>query len=338
MNVDADQRARLLRIKLLALARDRFPGGTPDEPVVVGQITATVLGERALVLCETGSASVLSSALVWSERAGATQLTIFADEESGVLARLASYFTLGGTTIEVRQVAGARSEPAEAAPVPEPYAEPGGADELVAQLRDAGAEVVVEHGIVRGEVLGLEVARLVVWPTEHGGDGGLHLEAGVGRFDRDAVAAAHPDEAPISSLERTLAAVRARRYPGAPTHPVQLLARSRWVRADVIATPELVGARSLQAIGMTTEPLGLRDEHPAAALGTDLDGEPLLVVCSSGVDLSLVPLAADTRGSVGPGTRLILALPERDHHRATRTLVGLLREPAELVAVPEGWG
>ncbi|MHB1138354.1 MAG: hypothetical protein ACYC2O_05305, partial [Microthrixaceae bacterium] len=289
-------------------------------------------------LCETGRASALSSALVWAERAGAERLTIFVDEDADVLARFASYFTLDGASIEVRQVAGARSEAVEPAPVPERYAEPGGTDELVAELRGAGAEVVVEHGVVRGEVLGLEVARLVVWPTEHGGDGALHLEAGVGRFDRDAVAAAHPDEAPRASLDRTVAAVRARRYPGAPTHPVQLLARSRWLRADLISDPAAVGASALHAIGMTTEPHGLRDEHPAAALGTDAAGDPLLVVCSSGVDLSLVPLAADTRACIGPDTRLVLALPERDHHRATRTLVGLLRSPAELVAVPEGWG
>ena len=338
MSADPEQHARLLRITLLALSRDLVGDGTAAEPVTAGSITATTLGDTALVLCDRGSAAALASAVVWAERAGANRLTLFADDDAQDLARFASYFTIGGTDLEVRQVEGARSTPAEASPVPAPYADPVGADELVAQLRDAGVEVVAEHGIVRGEVLGLEVARLVTWSSEHGGDGELHLEAGVGRFDRDAVAAAHPDEAPADSLERTVSAVRSRRHAGATTHPVQMLARSRWLRADLIAQPSIIGARSLRAIGMTTEPSGLRDVHPAAAIGTDESGEPLLVVCSSGVDLSLVPLAADTRAMLGEPIRLVLALPERDHHRATRSLVASLRHAAELVAVPEGWG
>ncbi len=56
------------------------------------------------------------------------------------------------------------------------------------QLLDAGVEVVVEHGVIRGEVRGLEVARV----------GGRRrrrrpLEVGVGRHDREAFAMVHGD-------------------------------------------------------------------------------------------------------------------------------------------------
>ena len=90
-------------------------------------------------------------------------------------------------------------------------------------------------------------------------------------------------------------------------HPVQLLARERWLRADVMADPSSVGAAHLRPVEMTTEAEGLKDAHPAAALGVDLQGSSLLVVCSRGVDLSLVPLAADTRAMVDPAARLVLA-------------------------------
>ena len=345
MTVDAEQRSRLLRTKLVALTRgsrasdgfDAPEGDLATDAVRVGAITAVRLDDTAYTLAETASAGALASAMLWAHRQGATRVVLFADDHPGDLARWAGYFHLGGGPVDVRAVVGAGSESATASPMPAAASAPDAPDALLEQLRDAGLEVVVEHGVVRGELLGLEVARLVVWPSEHGGDDELHLEAGVGRFDRDAVAAAHPDEAPAEALARAVHAVRAHRYQGAPAHPIQMLSRERWLRADLIADPARIGARRLAPISMTTEADGLRDAHPAAAAGVDLDGRPLVVVCSSGVDLALVPLAADTRELVDPEARLVLALPERDHHVATSTLVGLLRRPAELAVVAPGW-
>jgi hypothetical protein len=121
-------------------------------------------------------------------------------------------------------------------------------------------------------------------------------------------------------------------------HPVQLLARERWLRSIVVRDPSLVGAAHLSPADMTTAAAGLKDVHPAAAVGTDPDGAAVVVVCSTGVDLALVPLAADTREWLDPTARLVLALPAHDHHVATTTLIGLLRRPAELVDVEPGWG
>ncbi len=260
------------------------------------------------------------------------------DDDAGLLARWAGYLEVGGAPVLVRRVDGASSRSAEPAPLPARPESPQVPEGLLEVLERSGVDVVVEHGEVRGEVLGLEVARLVRWPVEVGGDGELHLEAGVGRFDRDAVAAARPDEAPEDALARTVEQVRVHRYPGAPVHPVQLLSRERWLRSMVVADPTLVGASELAPVGMTTAPTGLKDVHPAAAAGTDADGGPVLVVCSTGVDLALVPLAADTRAWLDPTARLVLALPARDHHSATVTLMGLLRDPAELVDLTPGWG
>ena len=344
MTVDAEQRSRLLRAKLGALVRAQ---GVllRAESVGVGAITAVMVDGHAFALAEEGTPAAVSSALVWAGRQAAHDLTLFVDDHAEDVARWASYFVLGAGVIEVRAIVGANSRMAAASPVPVPAgpvdgdaADAEGAALLIDQLGDAGAEVVIEHGVIRGEILGLEIARLVVWPTGSGGDGNLHLEPGVGRFDRDAVAAAHPDESPTAGLARSVHAVTAHRYPGAPAHPIQMLARERWLRADVVRSPELVGARRLRAVSMTTEANGLRDAHPAAAMGEDLDGRPLVVVCSSGVDLSLVPLAADTRELQDPTARLVLALPERDHHAATLALAQMLRRPAELVVVPVGWG
>jgi hypothetical protein len=336
VTLSPEQRARLLRTKLVALVRD---AGLPvGEPTDVGTSAALVADGAAAVLVDRSSAAALSGALLWATRQGASSLVVFVDDDAGLLARWAGYVEVGGVPVLVRQVDGASSRPAEPAPLPALSEPPQVPEGLLEVLERCDVDVVVEHGEVRGEVLGLEVARLVRWPVEVGGDGELHLEAGVGRFDRDAVAAARPDEAPQDSLARTVEQVRSHRYPGAPVHPVQLLSRERWLRSMVVTDPSSVGAATLAPVGMTTEPSGLKDVHPAAAIGTDADGGAVVVVCSTGVDLALVPLAADTRAWLDPTARLVLAVPARDHHAATLTLMGLLRRPAELVDLAPGWG
>ena len=348
MSLDADQRARLLVAKLAALVRTERD--LECEPTATGSVVAASADGTAFVLLEDGSPGGLGGALLWASRREAEALVLFVDSDAGRLARLASYFDTPTLPIQVRAVTGATSIEAtpEAAPAPidglvgastDGIDEPAdGIDEIVEMLRAEGLEVVVEHGVLRGEVLGLEVARAVVWPAEVGGDDRVHLEAGVGRFDRDAVAAVHPDEDPAVALARSTDAVRRHRYPGAPAHPLSLLARERWLRADLLADPSLVGAASLRPVDMTTEPAGMKDTHPAAAVGETGDGEALLVICSTGFDLALVPLAADTRALHDPTARLVIAVPERDLHAATAELIGLLAVPAELVAVPTGWG
>lgn len=335
MTLGADQRTRLLRTKLAALAAQ--VGLTDATAEDLGASVALVGGGHGAVLVDEPGAAAVAGAVLWAVRRELDALTVFTDSDGGRLARWAAYLQVGDRPIQVRTVQGGGSVEAAPDPVPVPPPPPSVPDELLEPLRELGVEIVVEHGVVRGEVLGLEVARLVPWPVEVGGDGELHLEAGVGRFDRDAVAAVRPDEAPAESLRRTVEQVRVHRHPGAGVHPVQLLARERWLRSIVVADPTLVGAAQLTPVGMTTEPEGLRDTHPAAALGIDADGGPMLVVCSRGVDLALVPLAADTRAMLDRDARLVLALPARDHHVATTTLVGQLREPAEVVELEPGW-
>lgn len=235
----------------------------------------------------------------------------------------------------------ATSVPIEPSPLPDVL--PGVAsDDLLDPMRLHDLEIVVEQGIVRGEVLGLEVARIVVWPEELGGDGALHLEAGVGRFDRDAAAAVHQGESPIAALERAVGTVREHRYPGAPPHPLSLLARERWLRATLVADPSPVGATELAPVETTVVRDNVRDPSPAAALGRDESG-PVVVVCGIGADLDLVPVAADTRALHSPQARLVLAVPERDLLPITEQLAALVVGPdgapaPEVVGVAEPWG
>ena len=286
------------------------------------------------MLAERAEPSTLSSVLVLAGRRGVPQAVVFADAGGAVLARLADYFR---PSVTVRAVDGGSSESVVPAAMPVVMAGPSGADELVDRLRAEGLETVLEDGVWRGELLGLEVARVVPWPQESGGDGALHLEAGVGRFDRDASAAMHQGEDPCATLRRAVRTVAAHRHPGAAAHPLGLMARARWLRASAVEDPGLVGAAELVPVQTTFPPSSVRDAAPAAALGCDADGVAVVVVFAAGASLDLVPVAADTRALHDPHARLRLAVPACDHLRVLDELVGVLRQPCELLDVPACW-
>lgn len=338
-----EQRAALHRAQLRGLVRDLT--GRDSDPETVGRTTAVLLDGTGFVLSDVAGAATLAGAIAWSLARDAERTTLFVDRSgdpadldpgsgaAGEVARMASQFR---HPVEVRVPRGSSS----VAVAPAVFRERTAAvtdPELEAQLRAAGLEIVVEDGVVRGEVLGLEVARLVCWPTETGGDGLLHLEAGVGRFDRDAVAAMHQGELPTTTLARSVATVRAERVPGSGGHPLSRLSRERWLRCSLLDDPARIGAVTLSAVETTVRRDSVRDVSPAAAIGTAEDGTALVVVCSTGADLSFVPIAADTRAWFDPTAHLLLAVPSRDRLPILERLAAGLVSPATVVVVPEPW-
>jgi len=291
-----------------------FPGGA-----------ALVGPGRAWVLVEHEPVRSLGPALAWARRAGAAGLSLVVEATGGALARRAAAFA--DPVPEVWSVVGRELERAEPEPLP-PVAPLDPQLELWAPvLREAGCDVVAEFGRLVGEVLGLEVARVVV-------DGGApKLEVGVGRFDREAHAElAGAGEPTPQTLRRVVAQVRDQRRPGAPATPLARLSPERRLRSLVVAEPSLVGAQRLRPVAPMTD-VPLRRPAPAAAVGVTPDGAPVVVVASTGIDLDLVPTAADVRAREAPAARLTLAVPRRDASPVTRDLAGALRDAAEVVEV-----
>jgi hypothetical protein len=62
-----------------------------------------------------------------------------------------------------------------------------------------------------------------------------------------------------------------------------------------------------------------------------------VAVASTGIDLDLLPTAADLRLAHAPSARLVVVVPERDAHPVTRALASSLVDPAEVVALPGDW-
>jgi hypothetical protein len=294
--------------------------GPADRRSVAYPGGAALLGDDGLwVLGDS-----LGGALTVARREGAAHVELIAEDGAGVLARRAGQFADPPT---VWRLAGTALERAEPAPLPPAPPLPAGVAAFADALTAAGAVPVVEHGRLIGEVLGLEVARVVVV------DGVPNLEVGVGRFDREANALLTGDQPDEERLRAVVELVRRHRRTGAERHPLQQLAAARWLRSRLIAEPGLVGADHLAPLAATVEAPDLRTPWPAPATGIDGDGQPIVVVASTGVDLDLVPAAADSRLADGRDARLVLAVPPRDVHPVTVALAAMLTRPAEVVAV-----
>ncbi|HUS61809.1 MAG TPA: hypothetical protein VMY34_06400 [Acidimicrobiales bacterium] len=284
-------------------------------------------GERGWCLVEAAPERALGGALAWAHRAGVTELHVIVNDAvaAGHLARRAGGFT---SAPQVWWIEGTEVVAAEALPLPPVLPIVGDVTEFVRLFDEVGAEPVVEHGILRAEVLGLEVARVV-------DEAGVpFLEVGVGRHDREAHREMEADSAPRAALERVIAGVRAHRVGGALSHPANTLSRERWLRRIVIDQPALVGAASLEAVESPVRRTDLRVAAPAPAAGVDADGAPVLVVCSTGIDLDLVPAAWDARlRDARARARLVLAVPPGDDHPLTLALAASMVEPAEVRVV-----
>ncbi|MCS5676811.1 MAG: hypothetical protein VYC13_07220 [Actinomycetota bacterium] len=288
-------------------------------------------GTRLWVLAnEDDPGSALGGAVFRSIRFGEAPMTVcFDDGEAAAEAARRADALLPAP--DVRQVDGRRLVevvPAEAPTVVDPPGAPDGFEDL---CRSVGVEPVVEHGIWRGEVAGLEVVRVVDDPEL-----GNHVQVGVGRFDREAGKLLHADQPQSESLAAAADLVRAHRRPGTGAHPLSTLCRERWLRRDLCADPSPVGLVDLEPVDPADQRANLRDPAPAPALGTDSDGRRVLVVCSVGVDPQVVSATAALVLRESPD-RVVVALPDRDILVPVEQALARLRVPVVVVGTACGW-
>ncbi|MEO6570833.1 MAG: hypothetical protein ABIO83_04740 [Ilumatobacteraceae bacterium] len=328
----ASRRSRLLGLKLRALVRDHLADDV-DEAVTFAPGAALLHDGTAWVYLDHRPGERLGAALAFAIRSGADRLHVIAESETGTLARRAAWFTL---PIEVWHAEGRTLLPAVAEPLPVEAAVPDAHQSFVSLITEGGAIPNDEHGVMFGEVRGLEVCRVV-----H--DGALdtdRLEVGVGAHDREAFQMMHGDVPTVMSLARIVDTVQQHREIGAVQHPLNRLGAERFIRWRIEQDPSLVGAVEMRPASPPLPRPNLKDPVPCVALGTEHDGRPVLVVCSSGVDLDLVPFVVDARAAavashpeIADRLRVVVATPARDRLPLTDQLASLLVHPVEFVAL-----
>lgn len=326
---DSNRKQSLYQAKLRALVR---PHADVDASVMSGFPGGAALrvGDAGWVLVEERPERGLGGALAWGNKAGVAALHVIVPgaAAAGALARQAPCFR-SPPTVWVVQGKEITTVAAVAPPLPRPLSEAAG---LFAEvIWRAGAEPVVEGGVLTGEVLGLEVCRVV--EDEYG----TRLEVGVGKHDREAHKLAGETSDAARDLAVAVAAVRQVRTADALPQQMNRLAAERWLRLAVGAHPEWVDALHLEPLAAFTVRDDLRLTAPAVARGRDAAGRGVVVACSTGIDVDLVPQAADARLAADPTARLVLVLPEPDVHPVTRDLAARLVDPAEVVTVGADW-
>jgi hypothetical protein len=327
----SDRRGRLRSIKLQALARDHLGRALDARPGSFPPGAALLDGDQAWVLVEDGPERGLGPALAWAVRNGAAGLHVLAERSTGLLARRAGGFRLPISVwhVEERTLLPAVVEP----PVVPPAADPAHL-ELVDTIIAGGAVPVVEHGVVTGEVRGLEVCRVV----DDAATGAVRLEVGVGAHDREAFTIIHGDVPTVEALAGVVAAVVAHRSTDAPLHPLNHLAPERLLRWRLEQDPALLDLVTLTPSQPPVPRPNVKDRVPCTAIGRREDGSRVLVVCSVGVDLDLVPYAVDARLATlsedgGPGAvgETWLVAPSRDLVPVTAEIAALADQALSLV-------
>ncbi|MEL6985162.1 MAG: hypothetical protein AAFO29_22205, partial [Actinomycetota bacterium] len=109
------------------------------------------------------------------------------------------------------------------------------------------------------------------------------------------------------------------------------LSRQRWLRSVLLDDPGLLDLDDLEAVAPLRPPRTLLSQEPVAAHGTGA-----VVVCSVGVDLDLVPEAAEYRHREDPSAALIVVVPERDRALVGGPMLDLV-PGLRLVSIPAPW-
>lgn len=329
---DPQRRAALLHVKLRALVREHLGEAPVDPPgadvAPFGRGAAMVVGDTAWVLLDDKHERGLGGALAWAmKHPRVRHVAVITEAASGVLARRAALFS---GDISVWHAVERLLVPAVEDPYPPPMAVDPRHEGLRALIVAGGAEPIVEYGVLAGEVRGLEVCRAV---TDAYTDE-VRLEVGVGAHDREAFLMLHGARPTVEALADVARTVATHRQLGAALHPLNRFGAERFLRWRVLEEPALIGATGLAVADPPVPRLNVKDPVPCVAVGHDASGAAIVAVCSTGIDLDLVPFAADARAMHASAARLVLVVPERDAAPVTKSLAGGLRQPADIVTLP----
>ena len=321
-----------LRLRTLISTQTVDPEIQDQQVIEFGSAVGVVSKNIAWVLLTSRHEFGLGPAMIWALRNAATELRIFTEQNAGDLARRASFFNFKIAVYETSASASASAAAVAGAALALPLAVGvktiSAADESFADfIRSSGAEITREHGVLAGEVCGLEVCR-VVHETADSQVVESRLEIGVGTHDRETFQLLHGRTATIESLRKVVDEVASKRVVGANPHPLNQLGRERLLRHLICASPDLVNSASLETVSPAMPRANLKDKIPCCAKGVRSDGRVVVVIFSIGVDTDVISFGADARHAIDVQADLIFVSPQRDIIPAITQLADLLHDPA----------
>ena len=319
---DSERRSRLLALKLRTLVRDHLglsedPVGTPE---VFGLGAALITNDSTWVLIDGDASRTLGAVVAWASRFE-KPIQLLVERDSGVLVRRAALFNID---ISIWHVEDRTLLPA----VLEPHVESPTATMQHLAFTDliegSGAEVLVEYGVVVGEVRGLEMCRVV----DDAYTGAARLEVGMGAHDREAFAMVHGDLPTDKALKQVIDAVLPHRTEGADQHPLNQFCVERYYRWRALKDPSSIGCVTLEAVEPPLQRKNLKDAVPCVALGVTPADEQSLVTFVHGVDIDVVSFALDAAVRMGVGHVTIVAR-QRDITPSIARLTTLAKLPVQ---------
>ena len=305
----------------LSLAED--PEG---EAHVFSPGAAFVTDDAAWFLIDGDATRSLGAVIAWSAANGIGKpLHILCEQNAGIVARRAGFMT---ADVTVWQVDDRSLRPAEPARHIESAAPSVRHMSFAPLIESGGAEVVIEHGVVLGEVRGLEMCRVVDDPFT----GESRVEVGLGAHDREAFAMVHGHLPTEDAMRQVITAVLPHRSFEADHHPFNRFGVERLLRWNAMQDPASVGCASLAPAEPPVLRTNVKDAVPCVAVGIDADGDTVAVTFVNGIDLDAVPFALDAADRLG-ASRPVLAMRSRDITRSTNMLVSMARRPLVLVSL-----
>ena len=320
-----------LRLRTLISTQNADPELQHQQVIEFGSAVGVVSKNLAWVLLTSRHEFGLGPAMIWALRNKATALKLFTERNAGDLARRANFFDFKIEVFEITNNAVSGANAVRALPCAVPTKEISAADESFAVfMLSGGAEITREHGVLAGEVCGLEVCR-VVHETADSQVIESRLEIGVGTHDRETFQLLHGRTATVESLRKVVEEVASKRIAGANPHPLNQLGRERLLRHLICASPHLVDAVSLQTVAPPMPRANLKDQVPCCAIGVSRTGQSLVVIFSIGIDPDVISFGADARHAIDAQADLIFVSPQRDIVPAIAQLAKLLYTPARFV-------
>ena len=291
--VDTERRSRLLALKLRALIREHLGlSGDPDGRVeVFAPGAAFITNDAVWLLIDGNAARALGGVLAWGTKFE-LPIHLVVENDSGLLARRAALFDVDITVwhADERVLLPALAEPH----LPTTQAKPEHLA-FTELIQSSGADALVEHGIVVGEVRGLEMCRVV----DDVVSGVARLEVGMGVNDREAFAMVHGELPTEQALRNVIDAVAIHREPGANVHPFNQFGAERMHRWRALQDPTSIGFSRLDPVDPPVKRTNLKDAVPCAAIGSTDSGNLSAAIFVHGVDLDVVPFAVDTASRLG---------------------------------------